>query len=41
MQNARMLFSDDSSEPYGKVLTFTSALQARNFFGSSGSAVPA
>jgi hypothetical protein len=36
-----MLFTDDSSVPYGEVLTFTSALQASNFFGASGSAVPA
>jgi len=37
-----MIFTDDSSESLnGEVLTFTSALQARNFFGSSGSPVPA
>jgi hypothetical protein len=40
-QDARMFFTDDSSAPYGEVLTFTSALQASNFFGASGSAVPA
>jgi hypothetical protein len=32
-----MFFTDDSSVPYGEVLT----LQASNFFGASGSAVPA
>jgi hypothetical protein len=36
-----MFFTEDSSEPYGEVLTFISALQASNFFGASGSAVPA
>jgi len=40
-QNARLYFTDDSYVLYGEVLTFTSALQACNFFGSSGSAVPA
>jgi hypothetical protein len=36
-----MLFTDDSSEPYGEVLTFNSALPTCNFFGSSGSAARA
>jgi hypothetical protein len=36
-----MFFTDDSSVPYCEVLTFTSALQASNFFGASGSGVPA
>jgi len=36
-----MLFTHDSSEAYGEVLTFTLALPACNFFGPSGLAVPA
>jgi hypothetical protein len=40
-QNARIYFTGDSNLLYGEVLTSTSALQAWNFFGSSGSAVPA